>query len=224
MPFVTRAALAACSLAAASAVAAQPPGSTVVAAVNDEFAPAVNTRWAVASVGWFYTPATAFTLTGVFTRFAAGGAARPVTLEVLTAPRADGGALLRGAAFAAPATAPGADPPFVGATFAALQLQAGQRYFFGFRGVGAAGSLGDVAGINVTDAAGAARLVYRSDRDGSGSYADALTSPEPIEARPILRFVGTAPAAVVPEPSAAALLAAGGAARAAGARRRRAGR
>ncbi len=228
MPILARvarvavAALAVAALAAAPAAArAQPPGSTVVAAVNDDRPPAANTRWAIASVGWFYTPSATFTLTGVFTRFSAGGSARPITLEVLTAPRAVGGTLLRSAAFTAPATAPGGAPPFVGVTFAALQLQAGQRYFFGFRNVGAVPGFGDAVGINVTDAPGATRLDYRSDRDGSGSYADALGSPDPIEARPILRFVGTAPTAVVPEPSAALLVAAGAAALGAGVRRRR---
>jgi hypothetical protein len=209
----------AAALPARAAAQAAPPADVV----NGDRLPSPNTTWAVPSAGWFYTPAASYTLTGIFARFSAGGAARTVTVELLTAPRADGGVLLRSAAFAVPAVARGGEPALAGGSFAPVALVGGTTYFVGFRnlaGVGSPVGSGGV-GINVTDAPDAVRLDYRSDRDGSGAYGDVLVSPDPIERRPILRFAGTPAMAVVPEPGVVPLLGAGLLAIGAGVARRR---
>jgi hypothetical protein len=195
------------ALVGSALAAADAPAQVVREAVNAEYAPAANTFWIAASVGWFYTPGTTYTLSGVETRFLPGSVPRLVTVELLTAPRADGGVLLRSATFNSSV----ATDTFGGGYFANISLVGGRTYFVGFRNVSApAGqNSGRGLGINVTDAPSAARLAFRSDRDDSGAYAGVLTSPDPIEQRPILRFVGPAAQSVVPEPSACLLVGTG---------------
>jgi sugar lactone lactonase YvrE len=120
--------------------------------VNADAAPSflIWANPAVTDVGWFYTPASSYSLTGIRTKFLpvqpSDTGDRVVTIEFLTAPRADGGTLLGSATFNS-STARGV---LGGADFAApITLVAGQRYFVGFRNVAG-------LGMNVTGACGPA--------------------------------------------------------------------
>jgi sugar lactone lactonase YvrE len=131
--------------------AGQSSGGSFSESVNAGAAPSFLI-WAtvVTDVGWFYTPGQSYNLTGVRTAFlpiqASDTGDRVVTLEFLTAPRADGGTLLGTATFNS-AIARGV---LGGADFASsIPVTAGTRYFVGFRNV-------QGLGINVTGACGAA--------------------------------------------------------------------
>jgi hypothetical protein len=109
----------------------------VVDGVNANAEPAFNV-WCdnCASIGWYYTPSFSYDLTAVHTHFDQfHGTNRQVTVEILTDRRAMGGTPLRSATFdsAVARTSTG------GASFTPLHLDAGTRYFIGFRNVAGLG-------------------------------------------------------------------------------------
>lgn len=100
----------------------------------------VSGKWNVAAVGFFYSPASSLWLNRVETYFSAQTADagqtpvfpdKPVTIEVLTAPRALSGTLLRTRRF----NSLDAIDQYGGGTFTTLFMEAGQTYFIGFLNV-----------------------------------------------------------------------------------------
>ncbi|MCY7376599.1 MAG: VCBS repeat-containing protein, partial [Pyrinomonadaceae bacterium] len=141
------------------------------------------------AVGWYITPAVPFSLTGVQTNFNAiqqtGSQDRNVTVEVLTDRRAAGGTLLRSVVFNT-STARGR---LGGVNFAPVTLNAGTRYFIGFRGIAG-------IGINTTTDAGAvncgACLYLDNQSSAEGQYATRGGTSQPsAQDQPIIRLVGT---------------------------------
>ena len=141
------------------------------------------------AVGWYLTPAAPFSLTGVQTNFNAvqqtGSQDRNVTVEVLTDRRAVGGTLLRSVVF----NSASARGRLGGVTFAPVTLNAGTRYFIGFRGISG-------IGINTTTDAGAvncgACLYLDNPSSAEGQYATRGGSNQPsAQDQPIIRLVGT---------------------------------
>ncbi len=197
---------------------------SVVSSVNGGASPA-DDYWTAASVGWFYTPATSFTLRGVNTQFfATGGTDRNVTIELLTAPRFDGGVLLASGAFNT-ASARGV---FGGAAFVStFDLVANTPYFLGFRNMAPLGA-GDfdlvpeseLLRANFTDDLGATSFgALRFDFEDSGQYEFEMTGGAP--AQPMLEFVGVDAVTTVPEPASVVLVAMGLAVMAVARQRRR---
>ena len=144
---------------------------------------------ALTAVGWYITPAAPFNLTGVQTNFNAvqqtGSQDRNVTVEVLTDRRAVGGILLRSVVFNT-STARGR---LGGVTFTPITLNAGTRYFIGFRGIAG-------IGINTTNEASAvncgACLYLDNQSSAEGQYATRGGSNQPsAQDQPIIRLVGT---------------------------------
>jgi hypothetical protein len=163
----------------------------IVADSINESATNANTFWIATEVGWLYTPTSSFSLVGINTRFGSSDG-RTVTVEVYDEQPTAGGTLLRSAGYVLGGTG------FEGALFAALDLTAGEDYFFGFRNVGS-------LNVNVTDDAGATNLPgglkYSFSNDGSYSQG-----PETgFTAQPIVQFLSDN-ANPVPEPSTVMLL------------------
>jgi hypothetical protein len=199
-------------VALAAVVLAADAGAQAVVrdAVNDTRLPD-NDLYVVGNIGWFYTPTLSYTLGGIYTRFFDAGTDRDVTVELLSAPRAVGGALLASATFNS-ALARGR---LGGGFFAApVALTAGTTYFVGFRNVAPPNARDPILvpdsqllGVNYTVAAGARSLgAAFSDDANVGLYADRTTGPE---TQPILQFLGPADVSVVPEPATLALVAPG---------------
>jgi len=202
--FIATAALSLATWATAAAAGAQ----SVVSSVNGGANPA-NEFWTAASIGWFYTPSTSFTLRGVNTQFfSTGGTDRNVTIELLTAPRFDGGMLLTSGTFHTSAARGG----FGGATFGStFDLIANTQYFLGFRNM-APQSAGDfnlvpesaLLRANYTGDAGA--MIFSSlrfDFEDDGEYALELT--DGTSTQPMLQFVGLNAVTTVPEPGTVVL-------------------
>ncbi|MBC8087658.1 MAG: PEP-CTERM sorting domain-containing protein [Phycisphaerae bacterium] len=203
-PFFAAAALSLATLASAAPVRAQ----SVVSSVNASASPA-DEFWTAASIGWFYTPSTSFTLRGVNTQFfAAGGTDRNVTIELLTAPRFDGGTLLTSGTFNTSAARGG----FGGATFVStFDLIANTPYFVGFRNTAPPGA-GDFSLVpesellraNYTGDAGATIFsALRFDFEDDGQYEFEMTDGTPTQ--PMLQFIGVNAATTVPEPGTVVL-------------------
>jgi hypothetical protein len=147
----------------------------VADAINENAANTAGSSWAATEVGWLYTPASAFDLVGINTRFGSADG-RTITVEVYDEQPTAGGALLRSADYVLGGTG------FEGALFAALSLVAGEDYFFGFRNVGG-------LGVNVTSDAGATNLAggLMYSFANNGSYN---SGPETgFTAQPIVQFL-----------------------------------
>jgi hypothetical protein len=153
--------------------------ATIIDSVNADKSP-VPTFWLASEVGWFYTPAFSYTLTGINTKFASSGTAiaPTVTVEVYDGDPFFGAPLLRSADFT------GLTDAFSGGTFTNLALLAGKEYFVGFRNVGN-------LGVNVTDDPGATSLFQLAfGFDNNGTYPE--IEMDRFTTQPILQFVGTA--------------------------------
>jgi hypothetical protein len=158
-------------LAAGPALANTP----VTESVNANAAPSYLI-WAnvVTAVGWFYTPSQSYILTGVRTEFLpvqpSDTGDRIVTVEFLTAPRADGGTLLGSATFNSSIARA---PQLGGADFSTpVSLTAGVTYFIGFRNVGG-------LGINITGACGPSNNGCGSGSGRNDPNFNAATSMPP---------------------------------------------
>ncbi len=137
--------------------------------------------------GWVYTPAVAFDLIGIKTKFGTGDSSRTVTLEIYDELPSAGGTLLRSGTFSPVAN------QFAGAFFAELALEAGEDYFIGFRNLAGLGS-------NTTKEEGAVELPAFFSFKDDGSYDtvdDFVFAP-----RVILQFFAEGE---VPEPGTLAL-------------------
>jgi hypothetical protein len=163
--------------------------------VNATDTPVANTGWNWQQVGWLYTPSFDYSLDGVLTRFGTAGSAPVVTEEIWSARPSAGGTLLRSGDFTA-------STGFAGATFAPLDLIAGQAYFIGFKNVAGLG-VNVATGDDPTNTFlgslwGSPSLSGTYDNDG-GTWLGA----------PILQFSGETEQASVPEPGTLMLLTAG---------------
>ncbi len=140
---------------------------------NDEQI-SVAGHYNVSAVGFYYTPTATYWLNRVETYFSTAAyypgccgipIEREVTLELLTAPRSDGGVLLRSAVF----NSLEASGQYGGPTFSPLFMSAGTTYFVGFLNVLALGA-------NLSFEATTPHRVFRFDwsgRDGvTGQYAE----------------------------------------------------
>jgi hypothetical protein len=177
----------------------------------------VSGKWNVAAVGFFYSPASSYWLNRVETFFSTQTAdagqtpvfpEKSVTIEVLTAPRALSGTLLRTTTF----NSLDAIGQYGGGTFTPLFLEAGQTYFIGFLNVANIG-----ANISYVPTQPTTGFWYDWDLTPGQAptygieYDWARERQEPIG--PLLRFSGPAshgrPGVAVPEPSSLALVSAG---------------
>jgi hypothetical protein len=140
------------------------------------------------SVGWYYTPAQAFFLSGIQTKFRglnqAGSQDRTVVVELLTERRAAGGSVLASASF----DSGSARDALGGVRFPKpIQLQAGIRYFIGFRNVQGLGVNADAnAGATVLPPAGF--LDTDGVNDGAYEISTGAATAEALAA-PILRLL-----------------------------------
>ena len=160
--------------------------AAIIDSVNEN-ASNLSSPFGPEETGWVYQPGFTYDLNGIETRYGTGGVARTVTVEIYSAHPGAGGTLLRSGAFTSSPNA------WVGASFAALTLNAGQSYFVGFR---------NVAGLqaNVTADVGATALpggIWYSTLN-SGTYS--VNQPL-YGGTAILRFNGDA----VPEPATLAV-------------------
>lgn len=190
--------LAAASCAAALALSA-PAQAAVVDSINLNATPAV-TYWVANNVGWYYTPDSSYTLTGIGSKFGSSGGT--VTASLYSGTVGSLTLLASGTL----STVAGA---FADATLGPVSLTAGTTYFFSFS---------DVAGqyVNVTQDAGAENLgALRYDFGGAPGTFD--SSETGFTAQPIVRFLG---AGAVPEPASWAMMIGGFAIAGAAMRRR----
>jgi hypothetical protein len=159
-------------------------GDAIIDSRNASSAPAPFV-WGVADVGWTYTPATSYLLTGILTEFATDGSgiSQTVTEELYSADPVAGGTLLASAPFTA------TEGTFVGASLGPVPLVAGHEYFVGFRNVH--GLLANYT----TDSSATHERHFGYDTDGSGSYANPAGAPNDA---PILELQGV----IAPLPAA----------------------
>ncbi|MBL8422795.1 MAG: hypothetical protein JNK06_04730 [Candidatus Accumulibacter phosphatis] len=174
-------------IVACGTVAAAP---TPVDSINGGASPAATT-WSAAEAGWLYSPTESYSLSEVQTRFASTDG-RTVAMEIWDQAPVNGGHLLRAASTSL------TGEPFATWSFAALDLRAGEDYFFGFRNISG-------LDVNFTRDAGATNLgrYYFSFTD-AGEYEREVVSSTISGAQPILRFSGTR---AIPEPASSALAA-----------------
>jgi hypothetical protein len=153
-------------------------GDTVIDSRNASAAPAPFT-WAVDDVGWTYTPASSYLLTGILTEFTSsgGGISKTVTEEIYAGDPVAGGALLASAPFTA------TEGTFVGASLGSVPLLAGHEYFVGFKNVRQLGA------NYTTDPSATHERHFGYDTDSSGSYANPAGPPNDA---PILQFESVA--------------------------------
>lgn len=162
-------------LVAGASIASQSAHAGVVDSIN-ELANPSSSDWAVPELGWFYTPAFDYALSGIQTKFrTSDGRTVDVQLYEGFTP-GSGGTLLRSGSFV-----PAADD-FSGANFAEVGLIAGQSYFVAFRDV-------SEMGANNTMDNGAVNLgeVYFSI-DPADNFSHAQSG---AVAQPIIRFLGS---------------------------------
>jgi hypothetical protein len=159
--------------------------AAAIESVNAGSSPNPSGTWSATDIGWLYTPALTYSLTGIETKFRATDQ-RTVTLEIYSGAPPQGGILLRSVNFMPAAGL------FAGASFDPLPVNAGQQFFIGFRNVAG-------LGVNTTTADQGLQSLGPDyyDLDGSGSYALHFPFTTGDIDRPILLLNGTA----VPEPS-----------------------
>jgi hypothetical protein len=167
------------------------------------------------AIGWYYTPAQDYTLTGIYSVFRAMGGesdARNVTVQIQRDRPAAGGSVLREATFQVDRSAGGVN----GGSFADLPLVAGQRYFVDFLGIRElgvnvgtweVGPSGNRGAFGAVDNLGS---YYRDDNgfavERTNSWEFAIFGTVPVSAtHPIMKFEGF----VVPEPSTLILVLSG---------------
>jgi hypothetical protein len=144
-------------------------------------------------VGWLYTPALTYTLTGIETKFRTTDV-RTVTVEVYSDVPSNGGTLLRSAPFTPAAGI------FSGGAFPGLPVAAGHSFFIGFRNVAGLGA-------NTTTAAQGSQSLGPDyyDFDGTGTYALHFPFTMGDVDRPILALNGSP----IPEPATSGLIVTG---------------
>ena len=175
-------------LVAVAAIAGQSAQAGVVDSINELASPS-SSDWAVPELGWFYTPAFDYRLSGIQTKFRTSDD-RTVDVQLYEGfTPGSGGTLLRSGSFV-----PAADD-FSGANFAEVGLIAGQSYFVAFRDV-------SQMGANNTMDPGADNLghVYFSI-DPADNFSHSQSG---VVAQPIIRFLG--PDNSVAEPGSVLLL------------------
>ena len=185
MPNIAFTAVVACAVLGAAATAHAVP--VIADSVNSGANPSSST-WTAEEVGWFYTPAFAYGLVGIETKFGSTDG-RTVTLEIYDEHPGSGGTLLRSGTFSP------LDTAFAGMFFAELALVAGEDYFIGFRNV-------EDLELNTTLDAGAASLGlvwYSFDDEGAYTFSQSGTVTQPL-----LLFYQDMTASI-PEPATAAL-------------------
>ncbi len=181
----------------------------VVDAVNPDALP--TNVWQASNVGWLYTPAFSYTLTGVGTKFGAvvfGATSRTVTAQVFSGKPGEFFSRTPStlSLLASGTLTPIADQFSDAVLSTAVALTAGTTYFIGFSNV-----LG--LGANFTDDPAADTLgdALHSDSN-SGPPANATFDrtgiSNAITSRPIIEFLGIRGNAV-PEPAGGALTMAG---------------
>jgi hypothetical protein len=171
---------------------ARPAHALVIDSFNESATP-TEAAWGLAEAGWFYTPAFAYTLAGIETKFASAVDIRTVTLEFYDDfEPGKGGALLRSAGFQPAALA------FSGGSFAPLDVVSGNTYFVGFRNVGN-------LGVNFSFGASDLLEIHGSvENDGRYSgFGGSLDYP------PILLFNGPDAPEAIPEPGTLFLIGTG---------------
>jgi hypothetical protein len=157
----------------------------VIDSINASLNPLVST-FNTDAIGWTYTPAFAYTLEGVETRFSVVNSPKNVTVEVYDELPSSSGTLLLSSTFLVTTTG------FEGGLFAGLNLVAGEDYFIGFKNVQGLGS-------NITFDIGAVALADAWVQVGSTPYNTQITQ---IEVRqPVIRFLGVEAQNNIPEPS-----------------------
>jgi hypothetical protein len=176
--------------------------------------------WGASDVGWFYTPASSFSLSGIETKFSIPDGTsiedRTVTVVLYAGGTpANGGTLLGSFGFN---SALADNNTLGGGTFATpISLSAGTQYFVGFENVGpAADSTGpniDDLGVNFTDDSGATFLSnWYYDAPGSSTcntgagFACEDTNTD-ILGQPILAFLTPSPVSATPLPGTLPLFA-----------------
>ena len=180
---------------------------------NTDFTPALK------DIGWYYTPTASYYLAGIYSQFAAIGAAgtgaRTMTVQIQTDRPAAGGTILGQGSFTADSAIGGT----LGSNFAPVLLTAGTTYFVDLLNVGGMsldiGQWTTVGGVHVATGGATTRLGgYYEDvaTDTSfstprlGDMADqTLPTGNASGAEPILLFSGT-PFVSVPEPSSIVML------------------
>lgn len=187
-----------CILAVAICLAAAPAlfADTVQDSINAAASPE-PAFWNASDVGWLYTPAASYNLTGILTLFGTSGTgSNPITEAVFSGLPGSGGTLLASATFT------GVNGSFSGGSFAPLSLVAGQTYFIAFEGVAN-------WSVNVTADLGAVSLGNLYFDFGGTSFGSTETGG--ADTQPILEFVGNTGSGGtgVPEPSSLFLLASG---------------
>jgi hypothetical protein len=169
------------------------------------------------NIGWYYTPNTSYSLTGIYSNFGPNDTATGIshmTLQVQTERPVKGGVVLAEATFDGEKSVGG----LLGASYAPISLTAGHTYFVNYLNLSGMGvNLGtwdDETGTPHPSGGATTNLgvYYRNDDNGFdteetntwevASFGLARVSG----AEPILFFEGF----VVPEPSAAILIAIGG--------------
>jgi hypothetical protein len=162
-------------------------------------------------IGWYYTPALSYDLTGIFTTFRSvpnGTGSRTVTVQIQSQRPVNGGTVLGQGSFTADSGVGGN----LGASFAPVHLTAGTTYFVDFlntvgmgvnlgswQNVGSTPTPSDGATVNLGtwygNAVGNPSTDFTTATDTNGAYYTTSTGNVSF-AEPILRFEGT----VVPEP------------------------
>ncbi len=171
---------------------ARSASAQIVASVNAAGPPGLGSSYQFVGpdVGWFYTPTSSFSLTGVNFHFGTTDG-RTVTEKVFTNTPAAGGTLLGMATFA-----PGS-AGFYGGTFAPISFLSGTTYFIGVLNVQGFDGM-------VSTSPTATNLLEAID-SGSGTFSTQFQGPS--SGNVMMQLVGTS--VVAPEPSTYALVGAG---------------
>ena len=180
-------------------LAASPVPGAIIDSINADKTPFTSEIGDfVGEIGWLYTPAFSYTLTGIQSKFGAGDGPiwswGIVDLEIYDGLPINGGALLRSVTFGVTRGLPG------GGSFTPLEISGGSDYFVGFRGFPLFPPPPYTIPCNF--AVSGVPLPCYYGTDNSGTYSIATASSYLIH--PILLFEG------VPEPATLLLLGLGG--------------
>lgn len=166
--------------------------AAIIDSVNADKSPLFGIH-TMGEVGWVYTPAFSYTLTGIQSKFSAGApmpfGGYDIEYEIYDEPPGEGGILLRSATVNVKSW-----NTFVGCSFTPLELTTSEDYFVGFRNMGE--PIGGLYGTPINFTFDGVSLPGYYGIDNSGTYSNAFSS----DTYPILQFEG------VPEPSTLLLL------------------
>ena len=183
---MTKTVLALSAALAALVIGSQASAASVVDAINP--GGTSTSSWYADGVGWFYTPGTSYTLTGLGTKFGSSDG-RTVTAEIFSG--APGSLTLLGSGGLTPVA-----NAFADAALGPVNLVAGTTYFVAFI---------HVAGLdtNVTSDAGATNLAGGLLFDFAGDNSFSYGPETGFTAQPMIEFLG---GGAVPEPATWALM------------------